>query len=332
MRALWPFRWLRKSAAQWFVRLRAEPVTPQLDARFRRWLTSDATNEVDYERHELVWEVAGELAGDEEIEELAAEALLATQKPRPAARHVMLWSAAAAVLVATVVIGIYWQWPSHAEVYATAVGAQRTVVLPDQSRMTLNTSTRARVEFHRDVRVIELEYGEATFSVTHDADRPFEVRSAHGTARALGTEFNVLSLNGNVTVSVLSGTVKVMAPDTTDRGPAPPSAVLTRGEEVTYNSAGVSQIQSADLARIDAWRAGRLTFGNVDLQTAVLEFNRYGSTPIVLGDPSLASVRISGVFRIGETDALLRALNTAFEIEADRRKDAIELRARKKQD
>jgi transmembrane sensor len=332
MRELWPFRWLRKSAAQWFVRLRAEPVTPRLDAKFRRWLASDAANEVDYERHELTWEVAGELAGDEEIEELVAEALQASQKPRRTAGHIVMWASAAAVLVATVVIGIYWQWPSNAEAYATAVGAQRTVVLPDQSRMTLNTSTRVRVEFHRDMRVIELEYGEATFSVTHDADRPFEVRSAHGTARALGTEFNVLSLNGNVTVSVLSGTVKVMAPNTTHRGPTPPSAVLTHGEEVTYNSSGVSQIQPADVARINAWRAGRLTLRNVDLQTAVLEFNRYGSTPIVLGDPSLASVRISGVFRIGETDALLRALNTAFEIEANHRKDAIELHAPKKQD
>ena len=132
--------------------------------------------------------------------------------------------------------------------------------------------------------------------------------------------------------SLLSGTVKVMAPNTPHRGPTPPSAVLTHGEEVTYNSAGVSQIQPADVARINAWRSGRIIFENVELQTAVREFNRYGSTPIVLGDASLASVRVSGVFRIGETDALLRALNTAFEIEANHRKDAIELRAPKKQD
>jgi ferric-dicitrate binding protein FerR (iron transport regulator) len=41
-------------------------------------------------------------------------------------------------------------------------------------------------------------------------------------------------------------------------------------------------------------------------------------------------LRVSGVFRIGQTDALLRALNTAFDIEANHRKDAIELRAPKK--
>lgn len=332
MSGLWPLRWLRNSAAQWFVRLRAEPVTPRLDARFRRWLASDAVNETDYEQHELAWEASGELAEDEEIERLVAEAQQATQNPRSDASHILLWSAAAAALVVAVCIGVYWQWPNSAEVYATAVGEQRTVVLPGQSRMVLNTSTRVRVEFHRDVRIIELEYGEVTFSVTHDADRPFEVRSAQGTARALGTEFNVLSLDNNVTVSVLSGKVEVIPPETAHRGAPPQSTMLTHGEEVTYNSAGVSRIQPADAARINAWRSGRITFGNVDLQTAVREFNRYRSTPIMLGDASLASVRVSGVFRIGETDALLRALNTAFEIEADHRKDAIELRAPKKQD
>jgi transmembrane sensor len=328
----WPFRWLRKSAAQWFARLRAEPVRPQLDVEFRRWLDSDAKNEADYARQELAWELAGELADDEEIESLIAEAERATQKPRPAVSPILIWSATAAVLVVAVFLGVYWQWPSNAEVYATAVGAQRTVELPDQSRMTLNTSTRVRVEFRRNVRVVELEYGEATFSVAHDAQRPFEVRAAQGTARALGTEFNVMSLSSNVTVSVLSGKVEVIAPNTGHRDANARTAVLTHGAEITYNSEGVSQIRPADAARINAWRSGRIIFDNIDLQTAVREFNRYGTTPILLADASLASVRVSGVFRIGETDALLRALNTAFEIEANRHEDAIELRAPKKPD
>lgn len=329
MSGYWPFRWLRKSAAQWFVRLRAGPVTPRLDAKFRRWLAADPANEVDYERHELTWALAGELARDEEIEKLLAEAQRATPTARPATRHLLTWSAVAAVLIAAVYVGVQWESPATAPVYMTAVGEQRTIVLPDQSRMTLNTSTRVRVAFERNVRVIELEYGEAMFSVAHDASRPFEVHAARGMARALGTEFNVLSLANGVTVSVLSGKVRVVAPDTANSGAQPQSAVLKNGEEVTYNSAGVSQIQQADAARINAWRSGRVAFDNVDLQEALREFNRYGGTPIVLGDASLASVRVSGVFRIGETDALLRALSTAFEIDAERRADAIELHERR---
>lgn len=328
----WPFTGLRKSAAQWFVRLRAQPVTSRLDVRFQRWLTSNPANEEDYERQELTWELAGELASDEEIEGLIAEAQRAAAvRPRPAASAFVIWSAAAAVFVAAVCIAVYWQWPSSAVVYMTAVGEQRTVVLPDQSRMTLNTATRARVEFDGNVRRIELEHGEATFSVTHDAQRPFEVRAAQGTARALGTEFNVLSLQSDVTVSVLSGKVEVIAPDTAIHGGRPRSAVLTRGEEITYNNSAVSPVQRADAARINAWRSGRIAFQNADLQQVLREFNRYVGTPIVLGDASLASMRLSGVFRIGETDALLSALNAAFQIEAERHEGAIELHAQQAQ-
>ena len=329
MSGYWPFRWLRKSAAQWFVRLRAGPVTPRLDAKFRRWLASDPVNELDYERHELTWALAGELARDEEIEQLLAEAQRVTPTARPATRHILTWSAVAAVLVAAIYVGVHWESPGNATVYMTAVGEQRTIVLPDQSRMTLNTSPRVRVAFEREVRIIELEYGEAIFSVTHDPSRPFEVHAARGMARALGTEFNVLSRANDVTVSVLSGKVQVVAPDPDNRGAKSQSAVITNGEEVTYNNAGVSQIQRADAARINAWRSGRVAFDNVALQEALREFNRYGGTPIVIGDASLASVRVSGVFRIGETDALLRALSTAFEIDAERRADAIELHERR---
>src|SRR5687767_12515943 len=178
MSGYWPFRWVHKSAAQWFVRLRSGPVTPRLDARFRRWLASDPANEVDYERHELTWALAGELARDDEIEKLLAEAQRASPSARPVARHIVTWSAVAAVLVAAVYIGVRWESPEATPVYMTAVGEQRTVVLPDQSRMTLNTSTRVRVAYEADARVIELEYGEAMFSVTHDPSRPFEVQAA----------------------------------------------------------------------------------------------------------------------------------------------------------
>jgi transmembrane sensor len=71
-----------------------------------------------------------------------------------------------------------------------------------------------------------------------------------------------------------------------------------------------------------------VAFEDVDLETALREFNRYGRTPIVLGDPLLAQLRVSGVFRIGEVDAFLQALNTAFDIAARRRAGAIELHLR----
>jgi transmembrane sensor len=322
MNSRWLLDLFRRSAAQWFVRLRASSVTVRLDTRFRRWLAADPSNEVDYERHELAWELAGELANDEEIKTLLAEAQTETAGRRAGRfpRLTLSWAAAAAAVVA-LGIGIYLQWPLYGDLYITAVGEQRTVVLPDRSRMSLNTATRARVFFKRNVRVIELDYGEATFSVTPNAKRPFEVYAAHGRARALGTEFNVMSSAQGVTVSVLSGKVEVSGPESLKVSPA----VLVRGQEVSYDTAHVSAVQRANANRILAWHSGRIAFEDVDLQHAIAEFNRYATTPIVLGNGSLGTLRVTGVFRIGETDALLQSLNIAFGIRANRGTNAIQL-------
>jgi transmembrane sensor len=329
MRGSWPFAWFHKTSAQWFVRLRAHPVTPRLDAKFRRWLASDPANEVEYERHELAWELAGELAKDEEIEALLAEAQQAASaeaRPRPR-QHILMWSAVtAALIVAIVVTTLNLYWSGSAQIYATAVGEQRTIVLPDQSRMELNTDSEVRVVYRSSARSIEIRRGEATFSVRHDTQRPFEVHAAHGTARALGTEFNVLAQPGATTVAVLSGKVEVI-PAVEGRD-APQSITLLHGTQVTRSNVGFSAVAPADLNRIVAWHSGRVAFTDVDLKQALVEFNRYTATPIVLADPSLARLRVSGTFRIGETNALLQALEQAFGIRAELQTKAIELRPR----
>jgi transmembrane sensor len=61
------------------------------------------------------------------------------------------------------------------------------------------------------------------------------------------------------------------------------------------------------------------------LSQALAEFNRYTQTPIVIRDASLAQLRVTGIFRIGETDALLHALDTAFGIRANAGAGGIEL-------
>jgi len=320
MSSRWLPSWFRRSAAQWFVRLRASPITPRLDTRFRRWLAAAPSNEVDYERHELAWELAGELANDTDIKMFLAEAesQITDSTPGRSPRLWLAWAGVAATVLA-VFIGVYFQWPLAGDVYMTAVGEQRTVMLPDRSRMNLNTATRARVFFKHNARVVELDYGEATFAVVPDSRRPFEVHAAQGRARALGTEFNVMSFAREVTVSVLSGKVEVTGPESLQAAPA----VLAKGQEVSYDAVHVSAVEHANANRILAWHSGRIAFEDADLEHAIAEFNRYSGTPIVLGDPSLGTLRVTGVFRIGETEALLQSLNIAFGIRADKENSSI---------
>ena len=320
----------RRSAAAWFARLRAGPITPRLDTKYRRWLSADPANEVKYERHELAWELAGELSKDNELAALLADAERAaveTTAPRLGRRHLLILAGAASLAAIAIGANFYVRSLSDQYTYATAVGEQRSVVLPDQSRIVLNTSTQVHVVYKRDSRLVEIEQGEATFSVTHDASRPFDVVAAHGTTRAVGTEFNILTAPTGVTVSVLSGTVAITPPSRPEHADSGHAVRLTRGEELTYSNELISEVRPLNADRIQAWHVGRIAFEDLPLSQALAEFNRYTRTPIVIRDASLAQLRVTGIFRIGETDALLRALDTAFGIRAHPDVAAIELEA-----
>jgi len=62
---------------------------------------------------------------------------------------------------------------------------------------------------------------------------------------------------------------------------------------------------------------------NVELGEAVAEFNRYSRLPMKLGDPALLQRRITGVFRTGETNAFLEAVQEAFDVHVERTATAI---------
>lgn len=324
MKSFFPFHWWHSTASAWFARMRNGDAPARVTAKFRRWLTADPANQLEYAKRELVWELTGELERDPNIADWLAEA----QSPqRDSRRTRLVWAAATSLCVVVALSLAYIFWPSPSDQYATQVGERRTIVLADESRIELNTDTLVRVTYERNTRTVELEHGEATFRVARDPSRPFEVWSDRGVARALGTEFNVLSLSGDVTVTVLSGKVQVLAPTAQKNIQRSDGVVLSAGQEVSYSGARLSHLRGADTRRVLAWQSGRVAFEDVQLSEALDEFNRYIGKPIVIDDPAIEHIRVSGVFRIGETDALLNALNTAFGIEAAPGPTAVALRA-----
>lgn len=240
-----------------------------------------------------------------------------------------LWAAAAALVLA--VCAGFTAYAYSRPHYETGVGEQRDILLPDGSRMTLNTNTIVTVHYSKTRRYLQLKRGEALFIVKQDAARPFEVSAGGTLTRALGTEFNVDLRKSRVTVSVLDGAVQVIAPDAkpattkpaaqaaggeTNEEPPAFATALAKGQAVAFRRQDKRmQEEQADLKRIDAWRTRRLEFSNTPLPQAVEEFNRYAITRIVIGTPELSSVRVSGVFSIGDTEGFLYSLQEALGVQ-----------------
>jgi transmembrane sensor len=263
-------------------------------------------------RDEQAWEALDAVRDCPEVQEWLSAADARHTRRKLRARR---WFLAASISAVTVALAAAAYLHFSFSRYETQIGEQRDLVLADGSRVTLNTNTAIAVRYSASRRFIEIMRGEAFFSVQHDASRPFDV-VAHGLlTRALGTEFNVDLRETNVTVSVLEGAVRITPPSSVISGPLVPTAI-GKGQALEFET-GEHRVreQQADRRRIDGWRSRRLEFSDTPLKQAVEEFNRYSTTQVILGTPTLGSVRISGVFRIGDTEGFLFSLREALHVE-----------------
>lgn len=210
---------------------------------------------------------------------------------------------------------VLWADPAfHTQRYATAAGKRQHLTLPDGSEVTLNTRTVAEVEWHLRSRQVRLVDGEALFDVTHAAWRPFVVRAGETTVRVVGTAFNVRRADPRVTVTVLRGRVHVEE--------ASGDAVLLSARQAVESGNGALAVQAApDPGAITAWKDGKLMFDRTPLAQALVEINRYRTTPATLADPALGRLQISGVFDSARTDALLDLLPSILPVSVRRDAD-----------
>lgn len=269
---------------------------------------------------------------------------LLPEKPR---RSVYKLCVAAGLVASLVLIGITaalgvtpWSYmrgnrPSNYEmpagIYQTGIGETQKISLSDGTEITLNTRSSLVVSYSPSSRDVFLRYGEATFDVSPDKNRPFKVNAGRRVFEAVGTRFNIRVMPQNlVAVTVAEGEVKVLY-----ASPKLPDDPALRRTTVTYGEATLGVLDAADVgphfqlvsrlepdeadARI-AWQRGFIVLESRALPDALDEIDRYTRTRFVLGDERLRTVRIAGQFRTGDVDGLLRTLREKFSI--DSRKDA----------
>ncbi|WP_454062822.1 FecR family protein [Candidatus Nitrospira salsa] len=225
------------------------------------------------------------------------------------------WSALAAVIVL-----VMWWWVgvgANVTHYQTAKGKQQTVTLADGSIVMLNTDTMLSVLLSNQERVVELEQGEARFTVTHDEHRPFHVKAGNGMIHDLGTQFIVKHLSDQVEIFVFEGTVEVGVLQPVSSATASGRRLLTQGQQVRYTVEGhMSSIEPFEEHIASAWTEGKLVFHAQPLNTVLNELARYAPGEIRLLDPTLADLPISGIFNLENLGRFPQALQEAFPITA----------------
>lgn len=318
-------------AADWFCRLSGAKgeAHAAVEREFRQWLNEDPRHAEAFANVSAAWDVVGTHAAEPEIVTLRQSALAdarSAAQSRWGRSRLPGWGIAAIAgyaAAALLLVGGYY-YASHrgpaGKQYATQIGQREALTLADNSHVDIDADSAVSIALSHDMRLIHLEHGQAYFQVAHDRKRPFIVQVNGQQVIATGTAFNVEAIDGGVRVTLVEGHVVVrQAPQSgaPDAEEGTIIAKLSPGDQLTDVSGAIARLNhTANLLGITAWRQGKLIFDNDRLDDIVARMKHYSATQIVITDPSIANLRISGVFNAGDIPALVDALKRFFPIEA----------------
>lgn len=302
-----------EQAADWADRLDA--LSPVERAELGAWLNAAPEHRAALSR---MVQLLGDPALFDGVEQASRDAAIPPPRARP--RH---WTASgtwrrrrmmvglAAGLAAIIAAPVVWHVAppdaaSVERVYASTIGQQRQVVLPDGSDMTLDADSRVAIAFSGGGRDLKLESGAARFEVRHNAARPFAVTTPEGQMVALGTNFSVDRGAGRSELRVYRGRVRLTVPGQT--------AVVVTGGHWAEAGAGPIVVHDFDVARYQGWQDHWLGGDQIRLGDVVARLGRYSARPIRLADPALANETFNGRFRLDTPVESLTLIGALFDL------------------
>lgn len=278
-----------QQAAAWMARLWADDVSTQDRQAFQDWQQRSPDNAFAWRQLEQLQQKFNSLPQPN------ASSKILGRPNAPARRQFLLWGG---VSVAVLALSARYTVPDGT-LYATAIGEQNTLTLRDGTVIMMNTNTQVRVNMNDAVRQLYLLRGEVMITTAHHAT-PFELYTAQGSVVPLGTRFVVRQYKRESHVKVHEGEVELRPALSGQLGR------VKSGEQGCFNTDGVMPVQVLEQGA-DLWAEQKLVANSQPLHKFIAELARY-RTGVVNLEPSLASLRITGVFTVQDTDSVLRHL------------------------
>ncbi len=155
---------------------------------------------------------------------------------------------------------------------STPMGGQYQLVLPDGSKVWLNSGSSLRfpTAFVGSERIVELK-GEAYFEISKNKQMPFRVRTNNAMdVKVLGTHFNIMAYDDekNISTTLLEGSVQVLKESGT--------VLLQPGQEASMNKGtGKINVSAADPEEAIAWKNGYFIFSNENIESIMRKVSRW---------------------------------------------------------
>lgn len=292
-----------KQAIHWMLRVRESGASPQLQVQCEQWRSAS-------HEHELAWQRVHSLQQEMNLRAVPGAGVVAlhtleTSQQRLHRRQALKLLGGVAMLGSAAWVskdlGALDPWTSD---LVTATGERRSVRLLDGSLLNLNTHTAADLAFDSRQRRVRLKHGELMLTCAEHplgpAGRPLRVQSQDALVEGFDGRFVVRQERDCTRVTVSHGKVAIHQPG---------SAGLQwvgAGEAFRVNAQGVTPVAQQNMDA-GAWADGLIVTRNMRLGDFLDEVARYRHGYLGCSD-DIADLRLSGVFRLEDTDKLLQLL------------------------
>ncbi|MEJ5058073.1 MULTISPECIES: FecR domain-containing protein [unclassified Pseudomonas] len=288
-----------RAAAQWLALLESGGATEQDRANLQRWRETSASHEQAWQRAQALRQRFADLP--------SALALSSLDRPDPA-RRIVLKRALGAVALVPAAWLISRQLPLdvwRADLH-TATGERKKVQLADGSSLQLNTASAVDVDLpNHHVKLVE---GEMSLKVPGAA--PLTIQTRFGQVIVSQSEVCVRQNARTCRVSVFNGAVQLQ--------PLQGAALTLRaGQQVNLQAAGVGPVQAFDVLQ-PGWREGVLMANNQPLGDFLRELDTY-RPGVLRWVPELENLRVTGSFRLDDTDRILSLLAASLPLDVQMR-------------
>jgi transmembrane sensor len=331
---------IERRAADWIALRETRALSPAEAAAFAAWRAADPRHEAAVAELDTTWAALDGLRAYPRPAAAPAdpEFFSHPRSRRVAWLRALPFAAAAAAVVALAAGAWLFSGSLRRSAPAPALTASPTTLrLEDGSEVELRPGSEVAPQFTAAERRVRLVRGEAHFTVAKNPARPFVVEAGGVAVRAVGTAFNVRldPAASAVAVLVTEGVVRVGEPAAVAAESAP---TLTAGQRTTVAGAPlpsavapvVETLAPAEIDRELAWQSSRLVFDATPLAEVIARFAGHGGPRLVLADPALAALPISGRFRAANAADFIELLESGFGVAVERRPGEIVLRRAEK--
>ncbi|QXI35556.1 FecR domain-containing protein [Pseudomonas promysalinigenes] len=277
-----------RAAACWLALLESGRASPSDLERLAQWRGSNS-------EHEQAWQKAQQLR--QRFSQLPPELAMATLDRPQASRRALLKQALGLAALAPAAWLLSRQLPLEAwtaDVH-TAVGERRRLVLSDGTVLQLNTDSA--VDLNLEGASVKLLRGEVALAVPQGRNQVLQ--QPYGQVVISGADVCLHLFEQACRVSVVKGQATVY--------PLSGGAVvLQAGQQTDVRADGPGRVAALDDLLL-GWREGVLRLNDRPLGDLLNELRRY-RPGVLRWDPELERLRVTGTFRLDDTDRVLALL------------------------